>query len=156
MSEELAAVMLCFERVQDQIASPGKLLPSNQVMAHVRPGLEQLGFKVEAGKQSNEKIKVPVLFGLNNHIDKYFDADAVSADSRIAIEIEAGRAVDNYHFLKDIFQASMMARVEVLVLAVRNQYRRGKDFQKDYTFLETMFISSKIQLPLKGILLIGY
>jgi len=149
-------VMLCFERVEKQIASPSQLLSSNQVMAQVRPGLEELGFRVETGKQANEKIKVPVLFGLNNHIDKYFDADAVSADSRIAIEIEAGRAVDNYHFLKDIFQASMMARIEILVLAVRNQYRRGKDFQKVYTFLETTFISSKIQLPLKGILLVGY
>jgi hypothetical protein len=96
------------------------------------------------------------LFGLNNKIDKSFNADALSADGKIVIEVEAGRAVDNNQFLKDIFQASMMFGVEYLVIAVRNDYRGGDDFQKIYAFLETMYISSRITLPLNGILLIGY
>ena len=156
VTDELAAVILCFKGIEEQIASPHQMLSSNQVMAKLKPPLEKLGFRIEAGKRANEKIKVPVLFGLNNRIDKYFDADGVGGNGRIAIEVEAGRAVDNYHFLKDIFVASMMAGVEILVLAVRNHYRHSKDFHKVYVFLETMFISSRIQLPLKGILLIGY
>jgi hypothetical protein len=55
-------------------------------------------------KASIDKIKVPVLFSLNNRIDKFFDADAVSADGKIVIEVEAGRAYRNNQFLKDIFQ----------------------------------------------------
>jgi hypothetical protein len=97
-----------------------------------------------------------VLFGMNNKIDQHFDADALSADGTIVLEVEAGRAVDNYQFLKDIFQASMMYGVEYLVLAVRNDYRQHDDFKKVYTFLETLYISNRLHLPLKGILLIGY
>ena len=41
-----------------------------------------------------------MLFGLNDQIDKSFNADAVSSDGKIVIEVEAGRAVDNNQFLK--------------------------------------------------------
>ena len=152
----MAAIIECFRKVQDEIGSPEKELPSDAVLARVRPHLEPLGFRVETGKTRSEKIKVPVLFGLNNKIDKYFDSDGVSKDGSIVIEIEAGRALTNYHFLKDIFQASMMSGVEYLVLAVRNFYRGAQDFQRIFVFLETLYISSRIRLPLKGILLIGY
>lgn len=50
----------------------------------------------------------------------------------------------------------MMFNVEYLVLAVRNIYRTHKDFERIFTFLETLYISNRITLPLKGILLIGY
>ena len=72
------------------------------------------------------------------------------------LEVEAGRAVVNYQFLKDIFQACMMHRVEYLVLAVRNDYRGHDDFQVVRTFLETLYISNRLILPLQGIMLIGY
>ena len=49
-----------------------------------------------------------------------------------------------------------MFGVEYLVLAVRKSYRKNNDFKKIYAFLETMYISNRIILPLKGILLIGY
>ncbi|MEB3336820.1 MAG: hypothetical protein VKJ46_05105, partial [Leptolyngbyaceae bacterium] len=81
---------------------------------------------------------------------------ALSHDGRLVLEVAAGRAVDNYQFLKDIFQACMMHGVEYLVLAVRNDYRKHDDFKKIYTFLETLYISNRLHLPLKGILLIGY
>ena len=50
----------------------------------------------------------------------------------------------------------MMHNVEYLVLVVRNIYRGNKDFEKIYTFLETLYISNRLKLPLKEILLIGY
>ncbi|MCL2879372.1 MAG: hypothetical protein FWF29_03925, partial [Treponema sp.] len=108
------------------------------------------------GKKRNDKIRIPVLFGLDNKIDKEFNADALSHDGKIVIEVEAGRAVDNNQFLKDIFQACMMFSVEYLVIAVRKEYRGNKDFDSVYTFLETLYISNRMHLPLKGILLIGY
>lgn len=58
----------------------------------VRPHLESLNFICETGKSKEKKISIPVLFGFNNKIDKGFNADAVSADGKIVIEIEAGRA----------------------------------------------------------------
>jgi hypothetical protein len=156
LNDRLRAVIACFEHVHDHIKSPDHTLNSNGVLGHMRPLLEAADFLVEIGKAHGDKIPVPVLFGLNNHIDKSFDADAVSKDGTIVIEVEAGRAVVNFQFLKDIFQASMMHGVEYLVLAVRNDYRGGNDFQKVHAFLETMYINGRLQLPLKGIVLIGY
>ena len=78
-------------------------------------------------------------------IDKSFNADALSGNKKIVIEVEAGRAVDNNQFLKDIFQACMMFEVEYLVIAVRNNYRGADDFSKIFTFLETLYISNRLQ-----------
>lgn len=131
-------------------------LKSDDVLSIVRPELEKIGYCVEQNKKDEGKIKVPVLFGCNNSIDKHFYADAISADKKIVIEVEAGRATENHQFLKDIFEASMMFSVEYLVIAVRNIYRNHNDFERIYPFLETMYITNRIKLPLKGILLIGY
>ena len=156
LSDEMKAVIDCFKSAEKKISSDGNELTSNQVLAFLRPSLQNLKYSVESGKKRGEKIDVPVLFGPNNSIDKFFYADALSADRRIVIEIEAGRAVDNNQFLKDLFQACMMFEVEYLILAVRNKYRKQDDFESIYTFFETLYISNRIKLPLKGILLIGY
>ncbi|HQU91081.1 MAG TPA: hypothetical protein PLK77_02225 [Pyrinomonadaceae bacterium] len=149
-------VIDCFNAVDDEISSKTKSLSSDKVLAKLRIGLEAIGFRVEAGKTSIQKISVPVLFGLDNKIDKSFNADAVSSDGKIVIEVEAGRAVVNNQFLKDVFQACMMFEVEYLVIAVRNDYRGKDDFKQIHTFLETLYVSNRLQLPLKGILLVGY
>lgn len=153
---DIRRVIESFKAVEAEIDSASKELNSNAVLAKVRPFLEKNGYTVETGKGKNDKIDVPVLFGKNNNVDKSFFADALSGDGRIVIEVEAGRATENNQFLKDIFEASMMFDVEYLVLAVRNIYRTHADFDIVHTFLETMYISNRIKLPLKGILLIGY
>lgn len=126
INPEMQQVISCFHSVNQNITSEKHQHNSNAVLEKLRPHLEQLNFKVEAGKSKKEKIHVPVLFGQNNQIDKSFNADALSFDGRIVIEVEAGRAVDNNQFLKDIFQACMMSNVEYLVIAVRNDYRGKK------------------------------
>jgi hypothetical protein len=156
LTEELQRVIGCFETIYEEIKSPEKTLSSDAVLRCLRPHLERIGFIVEAGKAKGQRIPVPVLFGLNNRIDKYFDADGISGDRSIVLEVEAGRAVANNSFLKDIFQACMMHGVYYLVLAVRNSYLGSDDFQRVFTFLETLYISSRLTLPLKGIMLIGY
>jgi hypothetical protein len=93
---------------------------------------------------------------LNNRIDKFFDADAVSANGKIVLEVEAGRAYVNNQFLKDVFQACTMHGVDYLMLAVRNDYRGNDDFSKIFQFFEALYINGRLQLPLKGIVLIGY
>ncbi len=149
-------VVDCFVNVESMITSEKFNLNSNQVLDTVRLELESLGYRVETSKAKSDKIDVPVLFGVDNNIDKSFNADALSADGKIVIEVEAGRATENNQFLKDIFQACMMYDVEYLVIAVRKIYRGHNDFQIIYTFLETLYISNRLHLPLKGILLIGY
>lgn len=156
ITPEIEKIIYCFNNVDEEISSSRHNHSSNTVLEYLKNHLEEIDFIVETGKTHKEKIHVPVLFGLNDEIDKSFNADALSKDGKIVIEVEAGRAVDNNQFLKDIFQACMMFEVEYLVIAVRNDYRGSDDFRKVYTFLETLYISSRLHLPLKGILLIGY
>ena len=49
-----------------------------------------------------------------------------------------------------------MSEVEYLILAVRNRYRNRKDYSIIEAYLEVMYGSERITLPLNGILLIGY
>jgi hypothetical protein len=146
-----------FEEFADSIDSTKTLSQhSDTVMARLRPGLEKLGFRVEKGKSADDKIVVPVLFGRKGKILKCFNADAHASSMGWVLEVEAGRAIDNNQFLKDIFQACMMHDVLHLAIAVRNTYRNSDDFAKVESFLETLYVSGRLQLPLKGILLIGY
>ncbi len=156
ITKQIQSLISCFEIEYDKIKSPDFNLSSNDVLESIRPHLEKIGFVCETGKSKAKKIGVPVLFGYDNKIDKAFNADAVSEDGKIVIEVEAGRATENNQFLKDIFQACMMFEVEYLVIVVRNIYRGHKDFELIYTFLETLYISNRLHLPLKRILLIGY
>jgi hypothetical protein len=156
LSTELERIVQCFDAVNHIICSDANNLSSNEVLSAIRSNLEDADFLVETGKSNKDKIHVPVLFGHNNKIDKSFYADALSRDGKIVIEVEAGRATENNQFLKDIFQACMMHKVEYLVIAVRNIYRGHADFDIVYSFLETLYISSRLHLPLKGILLVGY
>jgi hypothetical protein len=150
-------VVTLFEETADSIDSSTTVgQDSDKVMARLRPGLERLGFLVEKGKSSEDKIVVPVLFGRKGKILKCFNADAHAVSKQWVLDVEAGRAVDNNQFLKDIFQACMMRDVLHLAIAVRNTYRNSDDFAKVESFLETSYVSGRLQLPLKGILLIGY
>lgn len=156
ITSEVEAVIKCFDKNYNQIKSPENNLNSDGVLKIISNDLKKLNFKVEQSKAKDDKIKVPVLFSLNNRIDKFFDADAVSADGKIVLEVEAGRAYVNNQFLKDVFQACMMPSVDYLILAVRNDYRGNDDFSKIFQFFETLYINGRLQLPLKGIVLIGY
>ncbi len=131
-------------------------LESNEVLAFLRSGFETLGFNVEKSKKADDKIEVPVLFGKNGKLEKYFYADAYSFDLKTVVEVEAGRAVTNYQFLKDLFEACVMADVDYCVIAVRRVYRNSEDFNKVIQFMDTLFSSTKLILPLKGVLIIGY
>lgn len=156
VTPDIQQVIDCFKKNFDRIDSSRFTYASDEVLSFLREDLANIDYKVEIGKKDDEKIKVPVLFGENNSVDKSFNADALSKDGRIVVEVEAGRAVVNNQFLKDIFQASLMFGVEYLVLAVRNDYKGSDNFSSIYTFLETVYISNRVVLPLKGILVIGY
>ncbi|GGH72338.1 hypothetical protein GCM10011379_32650 [Filimonas zeae] len=145
-----------FERNLNNIDSQNFTLSSNEVLEKLRGGLQELGFKVETGKKHIEKIKVPVLFGRNGSLEKSFDADGYNSTTKTVIEIEAGRGVTNFQFLKDLFQACMMHDVEYLCIAVRNLYIFKKDFETVVNFFDTLYASNRLSLPLKGILIIGY
>ncbi len=152
----LRDIVEVFEDQLTVFSSESNTLNSDEVLEHLRNGLEVLGFQVEKSKSKADKIHVPVLFGRNGKLEKSFDADAYSQIQKTVIEVEAGRAVSNYQFLKDLFQACMMHEVDYLVIAVRNVYLNKKDFEKVISFFDTLYASNRLALPLQGILIVGY
>ena len=149
-------VVTAFQAVAADVDSERYTLESNLVLQALAPHLVSSGFKVEVSKAKADKVKVPVLFGRNGRVEKSFDADAYHAEQGFVLEVEAGRGVVNNQFLKDLFQACMMNDVQYLGIAVRNVYRQSPDFEKVNRFFDTMYASTRLQLPLEGILVIGY
>ncbi len=149
-------VVQVFENASFTIDSSIYQLKSDEVLANVRPGLEQIGFAVEKSKRSEDLVAVPVLFGKNGKIEKAFEADAFFEKGGYVIEVEAGRGVTNYQFLKDFFEACTMLGVQKLCIAVRNIYRASDDFDKVCRFFEALYASNRLGIPLSGLLIIGY
>lgn len=156
ITKDLRSVVDVFKANVTKFESPKFTLESNEVLNHVANDLNNIGYRVETSKKSSDKILVPVLYGLNGQMEQRFDADAYNEEKGIVVEVEAGRAVTNYQFLKDLFEACVMSDVNYLVIAVRNEYRNSRDFEKVITFFNTLYTSNRLQLPLKGVLIIGY
>lgn len=158
--DHLRRVVHVFEAHEDVIGSPLHSLRSDDVLQVVAEDLASLGYRVEIGKSSAGRIHVPVLFGRNGGTEQAFAADAWNRQTRSVLEVEAGRAVANYQFLKDLFEACMMHDVTHLAIAMRNIYGGGgfesRDFEKVSTFFDTLYASGRLKLPLDGILIVGY
>lgn len=154
--EFIRKVVAVFEGNEDLLVAKSKNMISNEVLAVLRTGLQELGFQVETGKKALEKIPVPVLYGRNGSVSKSFDADAWHREQKVVLEVEAGRGYANNQFLKDLFQCCMMHDVDYCAIAVRHRYIDTNDFENVAMFFQTLYTSGRIKLPLKGVLLIGY
>lgn len=152
----LRSVVGAFESCEVELNEKSKGLSSNDVLAMLCPELQLLGFQVETGKKASEKIRVPVLFGRNGTVEKYFEADAWHREQKVVVEVEAGRGYLNNQFLKDLFQACMMHDVDYCVIAIRNRYIETNDFENVASFFDTLYTSNRLKLPLKGVLIVGY
>lgn len=155
-SETAAQVVACVRSHHDSFDSKSQTLSSNDVLGHLRDGLTNIGFEVEYGKKAAEKIVMPVLWGRDGVVDKAFHCDAFHRESGVVIEVEAGRAVANNQFLKDLFEACMMQEAKDLVLLVRRDYGGVRDFETVFRFMDTLYTSGRLAIPLSGILVIGY
>ena len=142
---------------------PGnKHLESDDVLALVCPALQGLGYQVETGKFGHQKVRRPVLFGPRGVPTKSFDVDAFHEPTGTVVEIEAGRGVRNHQFLKDLFEACAIQDANYLVIAVLLGYwpksfaKPARDYDEVVNFIDTLYASARMALPLKGILVIGY
>ena len=154
--ERLRAILQVFTDNEGKISSDTNKKSSNEVLKVLRRDLESLNVRVEQGKTNGKQINIPVLFGRNGAVDKSFCADAYDEVSKTVIEVEAGRAYTNHQFLKDLFEACVMHDVDYAVIAVRRSYRNSQDFENVFNFMDTLYASGRMQLPLKGVLIIGY
>ena len=156
-TDDIYDLINIFESHSHLIDSEKYTYVSNDVLNIVSENLIKHGYKVETGKKSKEKIRIPVLYGVNGKETLSFEADTFSLEKKIVIEVEAWRIVTNYQFLKDFFQACMMNNVDYLCICVRNVYRENqKDFEIVSKFFDLLYSSQRMLIPLKGVLIIGY
>jgi len=139
-------------------------LRSDIVLAHLSLGLQALGYSVETGKHTGERIERPVLFGMNGRELVRYDVDAVHDDLGIVVEVEAGRGARGNAVYRDLIRASLIVDAKFLALGVMSDYRhmsRGREisvasFSEARSILDAIYASGRLQLPFEGILLCGY
>jgi hypothetical protein len=140
-----------------------KGLTSDQVLASLRKDLKKLGFEVESGKRSSDKIKRPVFIGENGQPDLQYEVDAWHSNWRAGLEVEAGRAWMGNAIYRDLIQALVMVDMEHLLLAVplNYKYRSGgkqiisRDYENTVSVAQALFGHTRIQVPF-SLCVIGY
>jgi hypothetical protein len=130
---------------------------SNVVLAVLRPNLESLGYEVERGKRREDKISRPVFFEEGGKATKTFDVDAFHLTERVGMEVEYGRVQPNNAVYKDLVELCLMVDVDYGALLVPLVYRTtSHPYEHAVKVLQPIFASPRLNLPLKGFLLVGY
>jgi hypothetical protein len=139
-----------------------KRLESDEVVAAIRPGLEALGWAIESGKRSVQKIVRPTLFGDDGNIRVKQEIDGWHPTHRAVLEVESGRAQQGNAVYRDLVRASLVVDVRYLVLGVRTRYEFGakkvaqNDFTRTRDLLDSIYASGQLRLPFEGLLLFGW
>lgn len=137
-------------------------LSSDDVLGHLRPGLEALGFEVESGKGAGQKVRRTVLYGENGRPEVNYDIDAFNDYVGAAVEVEAGRGAANNADYRDIVRTSLILDAKYLILIQPFAYRSNPTASPLYAYansrdqLDAIYASRRLALPFEGILLIGY
>ncbi len=135
VTQELMDIIKIFVKHSDEFNSYNKELCSHEVLNCVSNDLKQLGYKIKETRNG---------------------PDAINKQHKIIIEVEAGRALTNNQFLRNLIETCLIDNVEYLILAVRNIYKKQHDYDKIVEFLGRLYASGKLILPLKGVLVLGY
>jgi hypothetical protein len=156
------AVIRVFEAESTRIGTPENGLKSNEVLAVVRPRLEELGFQIEG----SVKVARPVLYGENDRPSKTYNVDGYHEASGTVLEVEAGQAVENNRFAIDLLKALSIQDANCLVMAIPANYHPDrlksagkppkKEFDEVVKHLDALFSSGRVDLPLATVLVIGY
>ncbi len=160
----VAAVFAAHQSEIDSAVAHAKRMESNDVLAVIAGGLQELGFDVETGKQKAGKLARPVFFGDEGTYLRTYEIDAFEPTHGIALEVEAGRATMGNAIYRDLIQGSLMVDARFLVLAVPTEYRyrsgartaKEPSYAKTYSVVEAIYGSPRLQLPFDGLLLVGY
>jgi len=154
-----------FQSVEGSISTEqlAKGLTSDKVLQVVRPGLQDLGFLVETGKEKAQTIERPVFYGEQGVPTLRYQIDAYHPEWRCGLEVEAGRAWMGNAVYRDLVQALVMVQVNHLILAVPNGYKYksggraavSNDFKNTCAVAAALYGHSRMQLPY-GLTVIGY
>lgn len=139
-------------------------LKSDRVLAILRPGLEAIGFRVEIGKRTKERITLPVLYGEQGTPRVRYDVDGVHDEEGVLLEVEAGRGARGNAVYRDLIRTSLIVNARYLALGVMQEYRHrqsGKmvtvqSYRDSKDQLDAIYASQRLRLPFDGVLLFGY
>ena len=161
----LADVVERFANHLDEISTVHleKGLTSDEVLAILRPDLAALGFRVEASKRTQDKIRRPVFFGENGQPELQYEVDAWHPEWQAGLEIEAGRSRMGNAIYRDLIQALVMVDLAHLVLAVPQAYRYksggrdvvSADYEHAVTVAQALYAHSRIRMPF-SLCVVGY
>ena len=140
-----------------------KGLTSDSVLTILAVALEKIGFAVERGKTSAQKIDRPVFYGENGQPTLKYEIDAFHTEWKCGLEVEAGRALMGNAIYRDLIQSAVMVGVGTLCLAVPNEYKyksggkpmSSRDYEKTVQVAEALFGHSRVSLPY-NLVVIGY
>jgi hypothetical protein len=163
-AEQLVAAVAAQQQSIDTDPLPvagADALTSDVVLGHLRTAMESLGYTVESGKKSDQKIRRPVLFGDNGVAAVNYEIDAFHDELGIAVEVEAGRGAMGNAEYRDIIRTSLLLDARFMVLMLSTTYRYGASSQvtaysKTRDLLSAVYASQRLRLPFEGVLLIGY
>lgn len=153
------------ERARPDIDSEvSRSVTSDQALAHLRPGLEAMGFLVETSKARLGKIHRPVLFGERGAALVNYEIDAWHEEYKIALEVEAGRGMKGNAFYRNLVRTPLIFDVEYLAVGVLREYHHmsggkptiSRDYRDAKSQLDAIYASGRLEFPFKGILLFGY
>lgn len=161
-AHELVEVFQAHEAAISTTLLP-KGLHSDGVLSVLAEDLVGLGFEVETGKTRSGKINRPVFFGENGVPTLNYQIDAYHPGWRLGLEVEAGRAWMGNAIYRDLIQAAVMVGVDILLLAVPNEYRyssnakpaSSRDYDKTVAVAEALYGHSRMAMPYR-LVLIGY
>jgi hypothetical protein len=139
-------------------------LTSDTVLARLRPGLVKLGFQVEASKAAPDRIRRPVLFGMQGAERVAYEVDGIHDKNGIVLEVEAARGARGNAVYRDIIRASLIVDARYLIIGVMRTYRhrsKTKDvsvtsFKDAKDVFDAIYASGRLTLPFEGVLLFGY
>ena len=139
-------------------------LTSDTVLAFLHPGLVGLGYEVEAGKATAQKIRRPVLFGDGGQERVAYEVDGVHDELGIVVEVEAGRGARGNAIYRDLIRTSLIVGARFLVLGLMQEYRHNQSgkvvkvqsYREARDQLDAIYASGRLQLPFEGVLLFGY
>lgn len=137
---------------------------SNVVLGRLKPVLEPLGFVIEGpgDRGSIPALRRAVLHGEGPALERHYDVDGWHEALGIALEVEGGKAHEGRNAVWDLIKFCLITDVNYGVIIVPLNYQpRERTWTPPYDRIrgdfDAMYANpERFQIPLQGLLLIGY
>jgi hypothetical protein len=114
----------------------------------LRPSLAAQGWKCSLGRRSDAGLPLPCGDGRSVLCDCWHPDGA-------AIWFETGRSWTNFGFLQHVIEAAVAEGVDHALIGVRNRYNGQSTWDYCADFLDLIYSSTRLQLPMRSVTLVG-